>query len=99
MDGLCEFVFLENSVLSGLVMEKTEGDYRVRDIYSKSPTKGKFNNLFTKREEGNGTSFSSHLSSQHQSSMLQFPHTKLHRLTEISTRFGARWPHLQGITF
>jgi hypothetical protein len=52
MDALSEFVFLEDNVLRGLVMEKTEGDYRVHDVYSKRPKKGNFNNIFSKRKEG-----------------------------------------------
>jgi arsenate reductase-like glutaredoxin family protein len=49
---LCEFVFLENSLMRRPVIEKTEGNYRVPDIYSNRPTKGKFSNLFSEREEG-----------------------------------------------
>ena len=45
MNALCEFVFLEKSMLGGQVMAKTEGDYRAHDIYSKRLTKGKFNPL------------------------------------------------------
>jgi hypothetical protein len=38
--------------MRGLFMEKAEGDYWVHDIDSKRQIKGKFNTIFSKREEG-----------------------------------------------
>jgi hypothetical protein len=46
MDVLCEFLFLDNSVLCGLVIEEAQRDTCVHDIYSKRSTEGQFNKFF-----------------------------------------------------
>ena len=51
MDGLCKFLIVDNNVLRGLAMEKTECNCWVRDSYSNRLTEGKTNKHFPNLKE------------------------------------------------